>query len=87
MKIKYEFVKREIAGETYLVPVGEGARVFHGMMALNEVGSSIWDLLGDAENEEEIAKKLSEEYEATDEELLNDTKEFVEQLRKLGMIE
>ncbi len=35
MKINYTFVKRDIAGETFLVPVGEAASVFEGIISLN----------------------------------------------------
>lgn len=87
MKVKYEFVKREIAGETYLVPVGEGARKFHGMMALNEVGSVIWDVLEECEDAEAITKKLEELYEADHDTLLRDTEDFLSELRKLDIIE
>ena len=47
MKTNYEFVKREIAGEAFLVPIGEASSVFEGIFTLNELGSFIFDHLGE----------------------------------------
>ena len=43
MKIRYEFVARSIAGEHFLVPIGEAARQFSGMFAMNELGAFLWE--------------------------------------------
>ena len=45
MKIKREFVLREIAGDILLVPVGKTALDLNGMLTLNEVGAEIWKML------------------------------------------
>ena len=45
MKIKSGFAKRNIAGSEIVVPVGENASRFNGMITLNETGSFFWDCL------------------------------------------
>ena len=45
------------------VPVGERTRDVHGMIALNETGAFIWQLMEEERTEEEIVGKLLEEYE------------------------
>lgn len=86
MKIKKELIKREIAGEAILVPVGKTVYDSKGLFVLNELGNFIWDLLPNVETSAEIVKHILEEYDTTEEEALNDTEEFLENLRTLGVI-
>lgn len=87
MKIKKELIKREIAGDTILVPVGKTVYDSNGLFVLNEFAAFIWDILPDSETEEEIVEKILEEYEASAEEVAKDTAEFIEKLRKMDIIE
>ena len=50
MKIKREFVLREIAGDILLVPTGKTALDLNGMLTLNGVGADIWKMLPEVEN-------------------------------------
>ena len=43
MKIKKEFMLRNICGEEALVPVGETAKSFKGIIKVNNIGSFIWN--------------------------------------------
>ena len=43
MKIKDGFAKRNIAGSDIVVPIGENAKEFNGMITLNETGGFLWD--------------------------------------------
>lgn len=43
MKIRHEYVMRQIAGETILVPVGKTPLEQNGLLALNESGAFLWD--------------------------------------------
>ena len=86
MKIKLEFVLRDIAGETLLVPVGKTALDLNGMLTLNALGGEIWKMLPEVESEEEIVRRILEEYEAEPEQVRADVHEFMEKLRALGII-
>lgn len=86
MKINYEFVKRDIAGDTFLVPIGEAVKKFSGLFALNEVGSFIWDKLPEAEDEDAVVAAVLEEYETTPDEAKADVSEFLSKLREMGII-
>ena len=86
MKIRLEFVKREIAGEVFLVPFGESAKEFSGLFALNELGSFIWDILPEAESEEQIVNRILDEYDVTREIAEADTKEFLDKLREMKIL-
>ena len=43
MKIKKEFTVRDLYGEDVLVPVGETAKSFKGIIKMNNIGRFIWE--------------------------------------------
>lgn len=86
MKLKQNYALREIAGELLLVPVGKASLNFNQMLTLNEVGADIWKLLPEADSEEEIVTRLLQEYEVDPEVLRADVAEFIESVRKLGIL-
>ena len=42
MRLKGEFIVREVAGETIVIPVGKTAANFNGMICLNASGKLVW---------------------------------------------
>lgn len=86
MKIKKEFVLREIAGDVLLIPTGKTALDLNGMMTLNEVGAEIWKLLPEAQDEDMIVQRLLEEYEVEENELRRDVDDFLQKLRELEIV-
>lgn len=86
MIIKKELIKREIAGDTILVPVGRTVLDSNGLFVLNELGAFIWDLLPKAENPEEICAAILKEYDAEPEEVKQDVDEFLQILKKMDII-
>lgn len=86
MKIKKELIKREIAGDTILVPVGKTVYDSNGLFVLNELGAFIWEILPKAETEAEICEAILAEYEVTPEEAARDVEEFLQKLRSLDIL-
>ena len=86
MIIKKELIKREIAGDTILVPVGKTVLDSNGLFVLNELGAFIWELLPNAEDEESICKAILAEYDVSAEEAAKDVAEFMAMLRKMEII-
>ena len=86
MELKREFVLREIAGDTLLIPTGKTALDLNGMLTLNELGAEIWRLLPQAANDEEIVRRLLAEYEVEEDVLRADVAEFLGKLRALGIL-
>lgn len=86
MKLKHEFVLREVAGETILVPVGAATLSLNGMLVLNGSGRFLWEQLPAAETEETLVKALLEEYEVDEATARTDVSEFLEEIRKLGIL-
>ena len=86
MKIKKELIKREIAGDTILVPVGKTVYDANGLFVLNELGGFLWERLPQAENAEQLCDAVLEEYEVSREEAARDIADFLDKLRKLDII-
>ena len=86
MKIKKELIKREIAGDTILVPVGKTVYDSNGLFVMNELGAFIWDLLPNVETEEQICEAILAEYEVTALDAAADVAEFLSKLRELDVI-
>ena len=86
MRIKKELIKREIAGDTILVPYGKTVYDSNGLFVLNEVAAFIWDMLEKVQSEEEIIEKILEEYDVSYEDAAADTAEFLEKLREMEII-
>lgn len=86
MKIKKELIKREIAGDVILVPVGKTALENNGLFMLNEVGGFLWDHLAEAEDRDDLVKKLLNEYEVQESTAKEDVDAFLEKLYKMGIL-
>ena len=86
MIIKKDLIKREIAGDTILVPIGKDVYDSNGLFVLNELGAFIWDLLPDAVSEDDLLKAILEEYDVDTDVAKADLQEFLENLRNLGII-
>ena len=86
MIIKKELIKREIAGDTILVPVGKTMLESNGLFMLNELGAFIWDLLPDVDSEEDICNAVVGQYDVAMETAQKDVSEFLEKLRGMGII-
>lgn len=85
MKLKYEFVINNVAGEIVAVSVGNTEGAFNGYIKLNETGAFIFKELKNNTTREAIITKLMGEYpDATE----NDATESVDELlKKLGEAE
>lgn len=87
MKIKSGFILREIAGEYIIVPTGQAAIDFNGLITVNEVGRFLWEELQKETTESELTDRILDEYEIDRETALNDVKEFIENLKTSGILE
>lgn len=84
MKVKSGFILRELSGEYVVVPVGEAAQGFNGMIRLNETGAFLWKELTGGAGEEALADKLVERYEGVSEQTArDDVKEFLDSIREM----
>ncbi len=86
MIIKKELIKRQIADETILVPVGKTVYDSHGLFVMNELGSFLWDLLPGAAGEDDLVAAVLKEYEVAEEVARQDIREFLDKLRGMDIL-
>lgn len=87
MKIKKEFVLREIAGDYILVPVGNTAMEFNGLITLNEVSALLWEKLQSEVSLEQLIDAVLEEYEVDRTTAAQDVEEFVDKLKETKILD
>ena len=86
MKLKHDFVVREVAGEYVMIPMGEGALAFSGRVATSEVGAFLCECLREEVSRDQLIGKLLEEYEVDMDTASADVDEFLQTLKKLNLI-
>jgi hypothetical protein len=88
MRVRDGFMLREIAGSWIVVPIGERVVEFNGLICLSESGAFLWKSLeSGVENEEELVKALTKEYDVDEETAMSDTREFLATIIKSGLVE
>ena len=86
MKGNKDFLLREVADSLVLVPVGDAARRFPGMIRLNETGRLLWELLQQEQTPESLTEALLSRFEVSREQAAADVNAFLERLRPTGAI-
>lgn len=86
MKKNNEFVLREMADKYILLPFGQNALDFNGVITLNETGKFIWEMLDSESDIDVIAKEMAVKYGIDEETAKNDTVAFIESLKEDGCI-
>lgn len=87
MKIKEGFLVREVAGNSVVVPVGEEAVDFNGVITINESGKFIWELMQNGIDKYDLLEKFMAEYGVSEETAKEDIRAFVQTLLDNGIAE
>ena len=82
VRVDKGFVLREIAGDYVIIPTGKTVLMFNGLITVNEVGVSIWNMLQEEVTFEEIVKGILEEYDVEETVAREDIQDFLEKLAK-----
>lgn len=86
MQIKKELVKRNIAGDVILVPIGSATAEIKGLITLNEAAELIWDALPEANSAADLVKVITDVYDVDDATAEQDVSALLEKLRELEII-
>lgn len=86
MRVDKDFVLREIAGDYIIIPTGKMTLKFNGLITLNEVGVSIWNMLQEEVSFEDLVQGILDEYDVDEETVREDIKEFLEKLSDGGIL-
>jgi hypothetical protein len=87
MKVVKQVILRTIAGESMLVPIGETVNEYNGLFLLTESGKLLWEAIQSGKEGEELASVLVENYGIELAEATQDTKDFVDKLIEMGIVE
>lgn len=86
MKVDKEFVLREIAGDYIIIPTGKTILEFNGLLTVNEVGVSLWNMLQNEVTFEELVQGILSEYDVEEEVAKEDIQEFLDKLIDGGIL-
>ena len=87
MIIKKDMILRRIGSDIILVPFGNALKDHNGLFMLTESACFLWQQLPECNSVHELARKLYDEYEVSQEQALADTKEFIDKLAELDIID
>lgn len=86
MKTNSEYILREIAGETVLIPTGSASQKLNGMIRLTETAAFIWKQVDTARDLSEIIRRIQEEFEVDEETAGRDVRGFLYELYIRDMV-
>lgn len=87
MRISNQYILREIAGEFIIVPTGQEAQQFQGLISVNETGAFLWKALQESSKTiEELVQELCESYEVEYSQAIKDVETFIELVNEKGML-
>ena len=87
MKIKENFVLRNVAQTWVVLPLADQTLDISAMMTLNESGVLLWNTLEKGADMDDLVNALTAEYEVSAEQARTDVEEFVVRLNEGGYLE
>lgn len=87
MRIVPGFIVRQIADQVVAIPTGQSARTLSGLVALNDSGRFLFDLLQSPRTEEELIAAMQETYEVDAPTARADVAEFLQILRQNQLLD
>ena len=86
MRIEKEFVLREIAGDYIIIPTGKTVLEFNGLITVNEVGVTLWNMLQEEVTFDQLVQGILAEYDVEEDVAREDIQEFLDTLAKGGIL-
>ncbi len=87
MKLKKDYILRQVAGVWVVLPLGEEAVNFSGMLKLNDSGVMLWKVLEQGGNKNALVEALTGEYNVTRQQAEADVDEFLAKLMQFGCMQ
>lgn len=86
MKLKKDFILREIMGDVVLVPINQSTSQFNGLITVNELGKFIWENLEKVQDENDLLQLILDEYEVDRDVAKKDLDEFLQVLKNMDIV-
>lgn len=87
MRLKGEFVIRQIIDDIIAVPIGPTALKFNGMIMLNQVSKLIWNCLEQETDLDSLTAAATEHFDVSEETARADIQRFLQQLRQADLLD
>ncbi|MBR5155194.1 MAG: PqqD family protein [Clostridia bacterium] len=86
MKIKEGYMLRSVAGQNIVVPVGDAALSFNGMISLNGSGAFLWSAMTEDVSRDELVSKLLSEYDVEPQVAAVGVDSFLKKMREAKLL-
>lgn len=86
MKINENYIIKTMMDEVIIVPTGQMAKYFNGLITTNPVAGFIWQNLAECESPEKMVELVLENFEVDRDIANKDVLAFLEELKKAEMI-
>ena len=87
MKIKSDYLLKQIAGSYVVVPVRSRAVDFSGIIKLSESGAFLWEILAGGATRDELVARLLEEYDVDEATAAADVDRFLAKLKEADLLD
>lgn len=87
MKLKKDFVLRQVADTWVVLPLAEETVNFTGMLTLNESGAMLWQALEQGGDRNALIAALTSEYDVSEAQAAADVDAFLDKLLESGCME
>lgn len=87
MKLVEGFTIRKILDETIIIPTGDAARCLSGLIAVNETGEFLFELLQKEQTIESLVAEMLNEFDVDAETAEAGVKAFIDVLKENQMLE
>ena len=87
MRIRDQFILRQIAGDYIIIPTGQTTLKFNGMITVNEQGAFLWNALKEEITEDGLVEALLSEYDTDRQTAQTDVADFLEVLRQKHLLD
>ena len=87
MKLKPNYILQQVGSEAVLVPIGEAAKQFRGVVQLNHTAAFLVKTLQQDTDEAGLMAAIKAEYQGTEEQFRASLQNALDILRRIGALE
>lgn len=87
MKIKPDFILKNIAGAYVVIPLRSAAVNFNAVIKLSETGAFLWEKLSKGAEKDELVQALLAEYDVDEATASADVDRFISKLKEADLVD
>ena len=86
MRIKEGYILKDVANQYVVVPIGNEAINFNGMLRLNKTAKLLFEALREEKEIKDLVLLLQEHYDINEDDALRDVKDFLSVLESKNIL-